>query len=144
MNQSPVPILKFTDFISADGETLTTTSVHVALVRGKPHDQVLRDIQALIEQSPVDFSTRNFRPAIFLNSQGESCVSYTLTRDGFTLLAMQSDGKKAVICNVAFFTAFDAMAAYAKNQREGLRYRFMAKKPKDKDSGESAALAIAG
>ena len=61
-------------------------------------------------------------------------ASYRITRDGFTLLAMGFTGKKALQFKVGYIAAFNAMAAFIKNQRDGLRYRCMEKELECKDS----------
>lgn len=132
MNQ--VPVLNFQDFIAAEGETLTTTSQHVAAVFGKRHKYVLEKIRALVAEIPDDFNGPNFRPVVYTDAKGESRVSYTLTQSGFALLAMRFTGSKALAFQVAYIKAFDAMAAYIKNQRDGLRYRCMEKELECRDS----------
>lgn len=124
MNQ--VPVLNFRDFIAADGELLTTTSQHVAAVFGKRHDNVLRTIRALMEQLPAEFNVLNFEAVAYLDEKAESRSMYRLTRDGFTLLAMRFTGKKALMFQLAYIEAFNRMAEYIQNQRNGLQYRFLA------------------
>ena len=117
------PVLCFEDFISAEGERLSTTSRHVAVVFGKRHDIVLHTIRELTEHLPPKFSALNFRAVVFLDEKGESRVFYILSRDGFALLAMRLPGKKALPFQVAYIEAFNAMAAFVTNQRDGLPYR---------------------
>lgn len=136
MNQFPT--LNFQDFIAAEGEVLTTTSQHVAAVFGKRHHHVLRAIRDLMEKLPTDRLT-NFGETLEMreNPNGGALIpspGYCLTRTGFTLLAMRFTGKKALIFQLAYIDAFDAMAAYIKNQREGLQYRCMEKELECKDS----------
>jgi len=138
MNQ--VPVLNFQDFIAADGEVLTTTSQHVASAFGKRHDRVLRAIRALTSELPEDFNAPNFGVVSYLDAKGESRVMYRLTRDGFALLAMRFTGKKALSFQVAYIKAFNAMAAYIKNQRDGLRYRCMEKELECRDSARRGSF----
>ncbi len=125
-----VPVLNFQDFIQADGEALTTTSQQVSAVFDKRHDAVLRDIRNLIADLPAD-RLHNFVEASYLvaqpNGGAVSYPAYRITRDGFTWLAMRFRGKKALAFQVAYTDAFNAMAAYIKNQREGLQYQFLRK-----------------
>lgn len=137
-----VPVLNFQDFIAADGEALTTTSQHVAAVFGKRHDNVIRLIRSLAEQLPEEFNRLNFEVVAYLDEKGESRASYRITRDGFTLLAMGFTGKKALAFKLAYINAFNAMAAYLKNQRDGLQYQFLAKEVEYKDRrGKISACA---
>ena len=126
-----VPVLNFQNFIAADGDALTTTSQQVAVVFGKRHDDLLKRIRALVSDLPADrlgyfAETVEMR----LNPSGGAMIpsaSYTITRDGFTLLAMGFTGKKALAFKLAYIDAFNAMAAYIKNQREGLQFQFLRK-----------------
>lgn len=142
MNQ--VPVLNFQDFIAADGEKLTTTSQQVAAVFGKRHDLVLRAIRNLCGQLPAD-RLPNFAETVEMraNPSGGALIpspSYCLTRTGFTLLAMRFTGRKALAFQLAYIDAFDAMAAYIKNQRDGLRYRCMEKELECKDSARRGSF----
>ena len=122
-----VPVLNFRDFIAADGDQLLTTSQQVAAVFGKRHDHVLDKVRALMRDLPDEFNAPNFRVVAYVDAKGESRVSYQMTRDGFTLLAMGFTGKKALAFKVAYINAFNAMAAYIKNQREGLQFDYLRK-----------------
>jgi Rha family phage regulatory protein len=110
MNQ--VPVLNFQDFIATEGEHLTTTSQQVAAVFGKRHDNVVTKIRSLLAELPEQFNHLNFKAVTYLDAKGENRVSYILTRDGFTLLAMRFTGKKALGFQLAYIEAFNAMAAY--------------------------------
>lgn len=97
-----------------DGQALTT-SREVADYFGKAHRGVMRDIRATLEQlneSPEgrEFSEHNFVLAEYHDEQGKPRPLYTLTRDGFTLLAMGFTGAKAMQFKVAYINAFNRMA----------------------------------
>lgn len=121
-----VPTLNFQEFIQAEGDTLTTTSQQVAVAFGKRHDHVIRQIRKLISELP-ETHRPNFGEAshdvLQPNGGTASYTCYRITRDGFTLLAMGFTGKKALGFKLAYIDAFNAMAAFIKNQREGLSYR---------------------
>ena len=137
MNQ--VPVLNFQDFISADGESLYTTSQQVAAAFCKQHAHVMRDIRTLMAQLPED-RLSNFGLVAYLDEKGESRAMYRVTRDGFTWLAMRFRGKKALAFQVAYTDAFNAMAGFIKNQRDGLRYRCMEKELECKDSARRGSF----
>lgn len=126
-----VPVLNFRDFIAAEGDNLTTTSQQVAAVFGKRHDDVLKRIRTLTGELPEDrlgyfAETVEMRP----NPSGGAAIpslNYCITRDGFMLLAMGFTGKKALEFKLAYIDAFNAMAAYIKNQREGLQFDYLRK-----------------
>ena len=91
-----------------------TTSRAVAEQFGKTHAHLLRDIEKLkqdLEQTDEGkaFSQSNFGLSTRLDSRGKEQPIYTLTRDGFTLLAMGFTGAKAVQFKVAYINAFNRM-----------------------------------
>jgi len=75
-----------------------TSSVEVARVYGKQHKDVLRAIEKILPELPVDHQ-RNFAPMVVSVEIGSGATrdskAYHLTRDGFTLLAMGFTGKKS-------------------------------------------------
>ena len=77
-----------------------TTSLEVAKVFKKRHDNVLRDIENLKTEIPNNFHELNFEGVEIIekNAIGGNVAtkSYNMTRDGFTLLAMGFTGKKAM------------------------------------------------
>jgi Rha family phage regulatory protein len=133
------PVLNFVDFIAVDGDHLVTDSLKVASVFGKRHDNVLRIIRSLGENLPSDFNALNFEAVTYIDEKGQSRVSYRLTRDGFSLIAMRFTGKKALSFQVAYIGAFNAMAAYIKNQREGLQYQYFRKELELKHKAEKVS-----
>lgn len=139
-----VPVLNFQDFIAAEGETLLTTSQQVAAAFGKRHTHVLEAIRSLLADLPEDRLT-NFRLTVEMreNPSGGALIPspcYRITRDGFTWLAMRFRGKKALAFQVAYTDAFNAMASYIRNQRDGLRYRCMEKELECKDSARRGSF----
>lgn len=135
---SQLPVLNFQDFIAADGDQLFTSSNQIAAAFGKRHDNVVKAIRDLCSQLPSD-RLLNFKETVEVRenpSGGASIpsVSYRITRDGFTWLAMRFRGAKALAFQVAYTDAFNAMQAYIKNQREGLQYRCIEKELECKDS----------
>ena len=139
-----VPVLNFQDFIAADGEQLFTTSQQVAAAFGKRHHHVLRAIRDLMEKLPQDRLT-NFGETLEMreNPNGGAMIPspvYRMTRTGFTLLAMRFTGQKALLFHLAYIDAFDAMAAFIKNQRDGLRYKCAVKELECKDSARRGSI----
>ena len=135
MNQTP--ILNFRDFIAADGELLTTTSLQVAAVFGKVHADVLKRVRGVIADlagQRQGYFTLTFHDVPGPNGSTRQEAYYCITRDGFTLLAMGFTGIKALGFKLAYIDAFNSMAAYIKNQRDGLSYRCMEKELECKDS----------
>lgn len=130
---NPVPVLNFQDFISVDGEALTTDSRKVAAFHGKQHAKVLALIRQRITEAG-EWGVANFGETSFIGANGEVYPAFSMTKNGYAFLVGRLTGKKAVEHQIAYIEAFDAMAAYLKNQRDGLRYRCMEKELECKDS----------
>ena len=86
----------------------TTTSLAIAKKFGKRHERVLDAIKKLVHQLPAD-TQHNFVPSSYLDTTGRTLPSYTITRDGFTLLAMGFTGKKALQFKLDYINAFNQM-----------------------------------
>ncbi len=143
-HDTQVPVLNFQDFVAADGNALYTTSPQVAAAFAKHHRDVMKAIRELCSALPAD-RLHNFAQTVEMreNPSGRAMIpsaSYRITRDGFTWLAMRFRGKKALVFQVAYTDAFNAMATYIKNQHDGLRYRCMEKELECKDSARRGSL----
>lgn len=88
-----------------------TTSRDVAELFGKRHDNVLRDIAALIEAGAGNQGgLLTFEDTPYVEpSNGQTYRQYEMTRDGFTLLAMGFTGAKALKFKLAYIEAFNRM-----------------------------------
>ena len=93
---------------------LVTTSRNVAYVFGKKHYHVLRAIENL--ECPKEFSQSNFGLANYIDEQGKPRSMFTISRDGFTLLAMGFTGKAAMKFKLAYIDAFNRMEAKLKGE----------------------------
>ncbi len=102
---SPVPV------VSLINDQPRTLSTDVAAFFSKRHDHVLRQIRAIIDSCPDDFRRPNFGESSYLNDQGKLQPAYSLTKDGFTLLAMGFTGPKALQFKLAYIQAFNRMEA---------------------------------
>ena len=98
------------DAVFARGEDVLTSSLIVADVFGKRHDNVLRDVALLATSSDLRTSGW-FRPVTYRDAKGEDRPAYDLTRDGLSLLVMGFTGPKAANFKIAFITAFNRMEA---------------------------------
>lgn len=86
-------------------------SRNVAIMFGKRHDNVLRDIRGLLnfEDTPC---ARHFRASTHVDPRnGQTYPHYLMDRDGFSLLAMGFTGARATRWKLAFIEAFSAMEA---------------------------------
>ncbi len=106
-------------------EQVFCTSLDVAKVFGKRHDNVLADIKLILNdlrEIGTSNDLINFQEVVRIskttNPKNGKLVSrkmpiYNLTRDGFSLLAT---GKKALRFKIAFINAFNEMEIIIKNQ----------------------------
>jgi Rha family phage regulatory protein len=76
--------------------SLVASSLDVAAHFDKRHAHVLDAVRQLISDSPAHFTEPNFRLSDYTDETGRSLPMYTMTRDGFSLLAMGFTGKKAL------------------------------------------------
>ncbi|EPC4612660.1 Rha family transcriptional regulator [Campylobacter coli] len=109
-------------------EQVFCTSLDVAKVFGKRHDNVLADIKLILNdlrEIGTSNNLLNFQEVVRIskttNPKNGKLVSrkmpiYNLTRDGFSLLAMGFTGKKALRFKIAFINAFNEMERIIKNQ----------------------------
>lgn len=126
-------ILNFQDFIATDGEVLTTTSLQVAAVHGKRHDNVVQLIRKRLVIAG-SWGLLNFKESSYVNAQSKEQPLFEMTRDGYAFIVGKLTGKLAAQHQIAYIEAFNAMSAYIANQRDGLRYRCMEKELECKDS----------
>ena len=98
------------------------SSLSVAEHFEKQHKNVLRDVERLSVDLPTDFCQLNFEPTSIQVPMPRGGfrdeLSYNLSRDGFTLLAMGFTGKKALAWKVRYIEAFNAMEAQLRGRTE--------------------------
>lgn len=95
----------------------------VAAFFAKNHRDVMRSIDALLEQEP-ELRLRNFAQTVVEreNPSGGAPISsraFDMDRDGFTLLAMGFTGAKALKWKLKYIEAFNAMEAEVRRQASG-------------------------
>lgn len=100
-------------------DQVLTTSLKVAEVFEKEHKHVLDAVRKLFtaENSAVK---QMFQESTYLNERNQSQPMFVMNRDGFTLLAMSFNGKKALEFKIAYINAFNAMEAELKSQKPAL------------------------
>lgn len=108
--------MKSTQLVTIHDHKAVTTSSIIAQHFGKNHSDVLRVVQRIAGQCPVNFSLSNFAESSYLNAQGKTQPAYELTRDAFTLVAMSFTGEKALQFKLAYITAFNQMEAALRKQ----------------------------
>ena len=99
------------DFKDLVSDNLRTNSRIIAEAFEKRHDNVQRDIRALIAANP-DWGVLNFEDTPYVDAQnGQTYQMYEMTRDGYSMLVMGFTGKKAMDWKIKFLAAFNAMEA---------------------------------
>lgn len=105
----------------SDGK-VTTTSLKIAEVFGKRHDDVMRAVELL--QVPDSFKKRNFAELEipYKNGLGKTVMrkAYSITRDGFTLLVMGFTGAAAMRFKIAYLEEFNRMEAELRRLQSGM------------------------
>lgn len=94
------------------------TSLQIAEHFGIRHHHVLRDIKAIIRKVPESFAATNFGFSEYADPTGRALPSYTLTRDGFTLLAMGYNSARAITWKLRYIEAFNALERSALEQAQ--------------------------
>ncbi|ENJ2542400.1 Rha family transcriptional regulator [Campylobacter jejuni] len=128
-------------------DQVTTTSLDIAAVFNKRHDNII----AKIETFPKDsFTDLNFKASKYIDSTGRILPCYKITRDAFSLLVMGFTGEKAYKWKILFIKAFNEMEKRLRNIeyekhdklafRQSLGYKSQLKQQKEKYENEIKAL----
>ncbi len=100
------------DLVIMKENKAVTTSQKVAESFGKKHRNVMQAIKNLTaENSAVK---KMFVESTYINNRGQEWPMYYMNRDGFTLLAMGFNGKKALSFKLKCIDAFNKMEAAIK------------------------------
>ena len=95
-----------------ENDQALTTSLKVAEVFEKPHNDVMKSIRKLISEmgglGKISQSSM-FTESTYINQQNKQQPMYLINRDGFTLLAMGFTGQKALQFKLAYIDAFNRM-----------------------------------
>ena len=102
--------------VRGQDDQVLTTSLKVAEVFEKEHKHVLDAVRKLFtaENSAVK---QMFQESTYLNERNQSQPMFVMNRDGFTLLAMGFNGKKALDFKIAYIDAFNKMETELKSQQ---------------------------
>lgn len=100
---------------NTNGE-LTCSSLDVAKNFGKQHKDVLEKIENLMAENSA---TKSFYKISTHENRGKAYKCYDMTRDGFALLAMGFNGKKALNWKLKYIDAFNLMEKELKNREKG-------------------------
>ncbi len=118
---SPAPL---SPSVSLHSGRPATTSLEVAKFFGKRHDNVLRDVDALLSQLPENSLQHNFEET-YQEQETPFGIKqirvFILYRDGFMLLVMGYTGKKALSMKLPYIEAFNRMEEELARQKEAAR-----------------------
>lgn len=95
-----------------------TTSRKVAEVFEREHFHVIRNIETLTDTTSglsEEFRLRNFTESKYKDSSGKWNKEYLLTKDGFSMVAMEFKTKKARAFKEAYIQKFNEMADFIKS-----------------------------
>jgi len=96
--------------IFAKDRKAMTDSLKVSEIFSKEHKNVLRDIEEKIfKNASKEFNELNFELVSYKDKKGETRKKYNMTRNGFVMLAMGYNGKKAMQFKEAYINRFDEM-----------------------------------
>lgn len=89
-------------------DQVITTSLKVAEVFGKRHNDVLKSIRNLTSAQNCAV-LKMFETSSYVSEQGKEQPMFIMNRDGFTLLAMGFNGEKALEFKINYIEAFNKM-----------------------------------
>jgi len=120
-NSAHAEIISNPPTISLINDHPRTLSTDVAAYFGKNHKNVLRQIRQIMANCQKSFNGLNFEPVEIRDDKGELRPAYSMTKDGFTLLAMGFTGPKAIQFKITYIEAFNWMEnKLAEMEREKL------------------------
>ena len=122
-----------------------TNSLLVAETFGKEHRNVLRDIKNLIEGGVLkNEQTPMFEETTYMSEQNKQIYPlYVMNQDGFTLLAMGFNGKKAMEFKLKYIEAFNAMKKQIEQSKPSVPQNYLeALKSLIKTEEEKQQLAL--
>ncbi|MCD6527032.1 MAG: Rha family transcriptional regulator [Desulfuromonas sp.] len=105
--QSSAKVQLHEDLVAVKREQAITTSLRVAEVFGKRHDNVLQSIERL--DCSESFRLLNFQESSYANEQSKKQPMYLVTKDGFTFLVMGFRGRKSAAFKEKYIAAFNRM-----------------------------------
>ena len=104
-----------------------TNSKLVAEVFEKPHDNVLKAIRKILQGGIVkNNETSMFEETTYINEQNkQSYPMFIMNQDGFTLLAMGFNGKKAMEFKLKYIEAFNKMKNEIESSKPSLPQNYL-------------------
>lgn len=124
--------------VTIDHDRIVTDSQTLAETFGKRHANVLRAYDKL--QCSDEFNRLNFESSEYLDAKGEMRRRITMTKNGFTMMAMGFTGPKAAAFKEAFINEFDRMAEALVAGEKNLWQRLQAVVAREAESAVKASF----
>lgn len=102
-----------------------TNSLLVAAVFEKEHKHVREAIKKLLTTAENSTVHQMFAESTYLNEQNKEQPMFIMNQDGFTLLAMGFNGKKAMAFKLKYIEAFNAMRRQIECQKPSLPQNYL-------------------
>ena len=99
-----------------------TSSKNVAEKFDKAHRDLLVKIRKIIKMNS-EFGERNFSLSSYVSDQNKELPCYQMTRDGFTMLAMELSGAKVFDWKIKYINAFNAMESQLIKESDSLEWK---------------------
>ncbi len=127
---------------------ILANSLEVAEKFGKAHNHVIRDIDDIISKSDCpNLDSEMFIENSYVNSRGKTYRCFEMNRDGFSLLAMGFNGKKAFEWKLKYINAFNEMEERLKSgnylsEEEKLKLKLFSKDPLEVASAHNKLVEL--
>lgn len=108
------------ELVSIKHDEVVCSSLDIAEKFGKRHDRVLRAIEQIKEDSSPPKWGQSFHETTYKDSSGKSNKMYLMNRDGFSILVMGFNGKKALDWKWKYLEAFNQMESMLKERNTQL------------------------
>ncbi len=97
------------DLVLIKNNKAVCTSLQIAEKFERKHKNVIKSIENLLEMDSAQKLAQWFSKSKYKDSSGKENPIYYMNRDGFTVLVMGFNGKKALEWKIKYINAFNAM-----------------------------------
>lgn len=125
------------DLVSIMNNKAVCTSLQVAEKFERKHKNVIKSIENLLEMDSAQKLAQWFSKDKYKDGSGKENPMYYMNRDGFTVLAMGFNGKKALDWKIQYINAFNTMEEMLKerNTQLWIEQRTRGKLIRNKETG---------
>ena len=108
------------DLVSIKNNEVVCSSLDVSEKFKKQHKNVIRDIEKIKEYSSAQKWAQSFHETTYKDASGKNNKMYLMNRDGFSILVMGFNGKKAMEWKWKYLEAFNQMESMLKERNTQL------------------------